>query len=137
MITTNYRTEMINMGWFKITALLIFTAVALAACGGGAGVDESKPLADVQSEAQGMTADDLRSAAEAYKAAIEAKKPELDALMAKLKEIPPTQLLGDDAKAIKADIDAFGKSVAALTERLNVYLGELQKQGVDVSTLKP
>jgi hypothetical protein len=128
---------MINMGWIRLTGFVLFTAAALAACGGGASVDENKPLADVQEEAQGMTADELKAAAEAYKAAIDAKQPEVDALMAKLKEIPPTQLLGDEAKALKGDIDAFGKSVAALTERLNVYLGELKSQGEDVSNLQP
>ncbi len=112
--------------------------IGLAACSGGgssAGVDESKPIAEIQAEAENMSADALRQSAEAYKKAIEDLGPEMEALAAKLKEIPPTQLLGEEAKAIKGDMEKLGGSVQSLTERFNVYLGELKKQNVDVSDL--
>jgi hypothetical protein len=72
----------------------------------------------------------------AYKDAIEAKKGDVEKITAKLKEIPVTQMLGDEAKGLKADIADLNKSVSALKERFNVYYSKLKEKGGDLSGLK-
>ncbi len=123
----------------SITLLGIACAlmIGLSGCGGGgAGVDESKPLAEVQAEAKNMSVDELRDMAEAYKEAIADLMPDMETLAAKFKEISPTQLMGEDAKAIRSDMQQLSEAVKSLTERFNVYLAELKQQNVDVSDLK-
>ena len=121
------------MTFRKTTVLMLCVALAgLVGCGSG-GVDENKPLSEVRAEAQGMSAGGLQKRAEAYKAAIEAKLPEIEALQAKAKEIPLTEILGDEAKAFRADIDKLNGSIKALKERMAVYVEALEKQDVDVS----
>ena len=117
----------------KTTVLVLCIALAgLVGCGSG-GVDENKPMSEVRAEAQGMSAADLQKQAEAYKAAIEAKTPEIEELQAKVKEIPLAEILGDEAKTLKADIDKLTGSIKALKERMAVYVEELRKQDGDVS----
>ena len=82
-----------------------------------------------------MSVDDLWDTAEAYIESIEDLRPEMEALAAKLKEISLPQLVGEDAKAIKGDMEQLSASMKSLTERFNVYLSEIKKQNVDVSGL--
>jgi predicted nucleic acid-binding Zn-ribbon protein len=72
----------------------------------------------------------------AYKEAIAAKNSDLEKLTAKLKEIPVTEMLGDEAKELKADIDNLNKSISALKERFEVYYQKLKEQGGDLSGLQ-
>jgi hypothetical protein len=44
--------------------------------------------------------------------------------------------MGDEAKALQADIAAINEDVAALKERLNVYLEALKEHGISVSDIK-
>ena len=99
-------------------------------------MDESKPLAEVQAEAKNMSVDELRDMAEAYKEAIADLMPDMETLAAKFKEISPTQLMGEDAKAIRSDMQQLSEAVKSLTERFNLYVAELKQQNVDVSDLK-
>jgi hypothetical protein len=116
-------------------------AVAVVVCGGvlfatrGGSVDENKPIAEITSEAKELDADALRGLATDYKDAILAKRKGLDGVQAKLKDIPLTDITGEAAVALKADIDDFTKSVSALTERFNAYVTELKAKGEDVSGL--
>ncbi len=119
-----------------ITFYCSLTLCALALLGCGKKADENKPLSEVKAEAEKMSAEKLRDMALAYKDAIEAKKGDVEKITAKLKEIPITQILGDEAKGLKADIDNLNKSVSALKERFNVYYGKLKETGGDLSGLK-
>ena len=105
----------------------------LAGCGSKA--DENKPMSDVKAEAETMSVEKLKAAALAYKKAIEAKKPELEKITAKLKAIPIPDALGQEAKSLKSDIDELNKSVQALRERFDVYYGKLKELKADVSDL--
>lgn len=107
--------------WLLPLALLTF-----AGCGGSAGVDEKKPLEQIITEAKTLTETQLKAMIEKYQAAIEAKKPEIEKIQEKLKAIPVTQLLGEDAKALKDDIAKLNESIKSLTERLNVYANQLK-----------
>ena len=114
--------------------LLVVFLLTLAGCGKKA--DETKPLNEVKAEAEKLSVKKLRSMALTYKDAIEAKKVEVDKIMAKIKEIPITKMLGDEANKLKAEIDTMNKSVSALMERFKVYYNKLKEKGGDLSGLE-
>lgn len=96
---------------------------------GGAGkVDETKPLDQVKADAAKMSTDDLRAQALAYKDAILAKQQDVQKLADQLKGINVTEMLGDKAKTLKADMEKLQSSVSALKERFNVYYNQLQEK---------
>ena len=102
---------------------------------GAASVDTEKPIAEVQAQAETMTVDSLKATAIKYKEAILAKQGELSKLAAKLKEIPITEALGEEAKALKTDLQSVEASLKALKDRFQVYYDTLKKKGGDVSGL--
>ena len=124
---------------FTATVLLTI-GVLLIGCGGksesAAPVDETKPIAEIKAEADKMSVEKLKASAMGYRDAIVAKKAELEKLAAKLKDIPVTEALGEEAKALKTDLESLNKSVAALTERLKVYLDKLKELKADTSGLE-
>ena len=109
-----------------ISVMLSAVMLCCFATGCGSKASETKPIADVQNEAKTMSMSQLESVVNEYKAALEAKKVEIQALQEKMKKIPITQLLGDEAKAIKDDMSKVATSVQALAERMNVYVKEIQ-----------
>ena len=117
-----------------LCCLLILCPFAVLGCGKKA--DENKPISEVKAEAEKMDTDGLRAMAMAYKEAIAAKKGDLEKLTAKLKDIPVTEMLGDEAKELKANIDNLNKSLSALKERFEVYYQKLKEQGGDLSGLQ-
>ena len=120
----------------KISILCCLSVlISLTLCGCGSKADENKPISEVKAEAETMTVEKLKATAMTYKKAIEDKKPELDKITAKLKEIPLTELMGDEAKGLKGDIDELNKSVSALKERFEVYYNKLKEKGGDLSGL--
>jgi hypothetical protein len=100
-----------------------------------AAVDATKPISEVQAQAEGMSVESLRATAVKYKDAILAKQADLDKLTAKIKDIPVTQALGQEAKTLKTDFQNLQTSVSALKERFQVYYDTLKKKGGDVSGL--
>ena len=110
----------------KAFAPVVLLSFILAGCGGG--VSENKPISEVKTEAEGMSVEKLKGMVSKYQAAIDSKKAEITKITAELKKIPLTQMLGDEAKKLKGDIESVTKSVRALTERLNVYAQELRSK---------
>jgi len=111
-----------------------------AATGTGSGaqaaaVDTQKPIAEVQTQAQAMNVESLKATALAYKDAILAKQADVEKLVAKVKEIPITEALGEQAKTLKADLATLETSVKALKDRFQVYYDTLKQKGGDVSGL--
>ena len=120
----------------KLLLCIGLSAVAMLMLGGcGSKADENKPMSDVKAEAETMSVEKLKATALAYKKAIEAKRPELEKITAKLKEIPIADALGQEAKSLKSDIDELNQSVGALKERFDVYYGKLKELKADVSDL--
>lgn len=109
-----------------IGIVAIFVAASIFVAGCGSTASETKPIDQVQSEAKTMSVAQLEKVVNTYKAAVEAKQVQVKALQEKIKTIPVTQLLGDEARAIKEDVSKLANSVQALTERMNVYLKEIQ-----------
>lgn len=115
-------------------ALLVLCSLAILGCGQKA--DENKPISEVRAEAEKMSAEKLRAMAMTYKEAIQAKQGEVEKVASKLKDIPATELLGEKAKGLKADIANLNKSVSALRERFQVYYDKLKEKGGDLSGLQ-
>ena len=120
----------------SIVLCCVLAVCSLAIFGCAEKADESKPVSEVKAEAEKMSDADLQAAAKKYMAAITDKKGEVEKLTAKLKEIPIAQMMGDEAKEIKGDVDAVTKSLSALKERFQVYYDKLKEKGVDVPALE-
>jgi hypothetical protein len=126
------------MEYYRKLAIVLLTGLLCAASISGCGkkADESKPMSEVKAEAEKMDTAKLRSMAQQYKSSLTAKKAEVDKLMAKVKEIPVTEALGEEAKKLKADIENVQKSVTAIQERFAVYYEKLKEKGGDLSGLE-
>ena len=117
-----------------ICCLIALCLFVILGCGKKA--DENKPISEVKAEAEKMDKDGLRAMAMAYKEAIAAKSGDLEKLTAKLKDIPVTEMLGAEAKSLKADMENLEKSVTALKERFEVYYQKLEDTGGDIAGLQ-
>lgn len=120
----------------RIGLCLLIAGCLLGFAGCGKKADTDTPVADVKAEAETMTVDQLRAKALEYKDAIVAKKADIEKLGAELKKIPLTQQLGAEAKALQADIANVNKSIAALTERFQIYYNKLKEKGGNAEGLK-
>jgi uncharacterized coiled-coil DUF342 family protein len=119
----------------SICAVFALCLLVLHGCGGKK-ADVNKPISEVKAEAEKMDAGQLRNVAMTYKEAIVAKKADLDKVAAKLKEIPIAEIMGDEAKQLKTDIDNFTKSISALKERFEVYYQKLKEKSGNLSGLE-
>ncbi len=128
---------------------LLIALTSLAGCGskddgttptksGGASAvtaDEKASVDQLKTEAAKMDEATLKTSAENYSKAITDKQAELDKIMEDLKSLPPAEMIGDKAVAAKDKMAELTASVNALKERMQVFVDELQKKGVDVSGL--
>jgi Skp family chaperone for outer membrane proteins len=102
----------------------LMLAAMLTGCG-GSGIDENKPVSQVAADAQKMTQADLQKMVAKYDAAIAEKSKELQALAAKIKEIPLTELMGEKAKTLKGDMSKITTSIDKLKDQMAVCAKEL------------
>jgi len=119
--------------------IILYCSIALCSLvlvGCGKKADEGKPISEVKAEAEQMSIAELKAIAMKYKKAILAKEPEIEKLTDELKKIPVAKMMGEEAKEIKAELDALNKSVSALKKRFAVYYSKLKEQGGDVSDLR-
>lgn len=100
------------------------------------GVDIEKPIAEIKAMVEKMDVEQIKATAIKYKDAILAKKPELDELTDKIKEIPIAKMLSDETKALKVELDELTKSTGALKERFNIYMDKLKELKIDISDIK-
>ena len=120
---------------FRITLLVLVGMFLFSVAGCGKSADENKPVSEVKAEAEGMDAAALREMAMAYKEKIVAKKSEIEKIAAKLKEIPIANMLGEEAKGLKTDIDSLNTSISSLKKRFQIYYGKLKEKNGDLSGL--
>lgn len=127
-----------------MTRIAILGLVILGGCGSksdkpkvtAGGVDENKAIADIKAEIEKMDQTQLHDMAMKYKQAIESKTGEITKLADRIKKIPLTEALGTESGKLKTDLEAITKSVAALTERLNLYVNKLKEKNVDTRELE-
>lgn len=118
-----------------VNVLFVLLAAALLFAGCSKKANENKPLSEVEAEAEKFSADKLRSIAMEYKDAISAKKDEIEKVTGELKNIPIAEMLGSEAKELKAEIENLNKSVSDLNERFQIYYQKLKEKGGDLSGL--
>lgn len=104
----------------KLIGVLV-VSVFLIGCGGG-GVDGDKTPSQIVEAVKTMDIEQIQAKIEAYKKEIEEKTAELEPIIAKLKEIPLTEMMGDEAKNIKSDVDEVKAAIKVLKEKLDVYV---------------
>jgi outer membrane murein-binding lipoprotein Lpp len=114
--------------------LLAVCVSGLSGCGKKA--DENKPISEVKTEAEKMSAKDLRAMAETYRDAIVSKKGEVENLAKKIANIPLAEKLGAEAQALNADMDSLNKSLSALRARFQIYYDKLKEKNGDLSGLE-
>ena len=120
----------------NITLYCLLALCSLALVGCGKKADENKPISEVKAEAEKMSVEKLRSMALTYKEAIIAKRADVEKITAELKKIPITEMLGEEAKGLKTDMDNLNESVSALKARFEIYYNKLKEKGGDVTDLK-
>lgn len=121
-----------------ITSTLLILMLVLVGCGGGGGAEaevSEMTVAEVEQQSSGMSVDDLKSKVAEYEKALQAKLADLEPIQEKLKAIPMTEMMGEEAKALQADILKISEDVTALKDRLQVYYDALKEQGVDIKNL--
>jgi len=119
----------------KIT-LCILLAVSLfvfTGCGKKK-ADPNKPVTEVQAEAEKMDAKQLQAMVDSYTEALNAKKADVEKIIAKLQKVPLTEMVGEDAKNMKTDIDSVNKTIAALNERMKIYSDKLVEKSAAIKT---
>ena len=110
---------------YGLLASLMLVAM-LSGCGGSkSSIDENKPVSQVAADAQKMTQADLQKMVDKYNVAIAEKGKELEALTAKIKEIPLTELMGEKSKALKSDINKITTSMGKLKDQMAACAKEL------------
>ena len=111
-----------RMALFSILA--ISGAVFFAGCGEGtgAGVDENKTPAQIQSEAANMKPEDIQAMVAKYQKAIEAKAADLKKETEKLTAIPLQEQMGDKAKDVRAEIAKITESMNKLKANMEAYI---------------
>ncbi len=98
-------------------------------------VDIEKPINEVQAEAKTMSVENLKATALKYKDAILGQQDKIDALSAKIKEIPMMEALGTEAQSLKTDLQDLGSTLTLLKDRFAVYYDTLKEKGGDLSGL--
>lgn len=104
--------------------MALMVAALITGCGGG--VDETKSVEQVTAEAAKMNQAKLQKMVDQYEGVIAEKKTELEALNAQLKELSISELMGDKAKALKAELGDLTTSLDTLKDHLAVYAKELK-----------
>ena len=107
-----------------LAAAALCGAMFLAGCGNN--VDENKTPAQIQSEAAKMSVEDIQKVVAEYQKAIEKKASEIAKETDKLAKIPLAEQLGDDAKAIRAEIAKLTESMNKLKANAEAYLQEIK-----------
>jgi maltose-binding protein MalE len=98
---------------------------------------ETRPVSEIKAEVETMNEKQLKDAAGQYKKALAAKEAEVTKLFGKLNQVPVTEKLGPQAQNLTQDVESLGKSAAALTERLKIYVAKLKAMKVDTTGLEP
>lgn len=78
-----------------------------------------------------MTDEQLKGKLTEHEKLLDVQTAELSSLQNQLKELPVTEMLGDKAKNIKADIEAMVGSIAENQKGYDKYYNELVRRGVE------
>ncbi len=99
-------------------------------------IDLTSSIDALKEKAKQMSVDALKATAEKYKAQFLSTKTNLATKTDQLAKIPAMEKLGTEAQALTKEIQTLTNSLAALKERMTVYVDALKAQGVDISSFK-
>ncbi|AQQ70375.1 hypothetical protein SMSP2_00723 [Limihaloglobus sulfuriphilus] len=99
-------------------------------------VDLQSSIAELTQKAQQMNTDQLMQTAQKYKQAVVEKYDELKGVQAKLEDFSVTDLLSDEAKQVKSEVEEIKSSISSLKDRFKIYYDRLVELKADVSELK-
>jgi uncharacterized lipoprotein YehR (DUF1307 family) len=99
-------------------------------------VDLQSSIAELTEKAQQMNTDQLMQAAGKYKQAITEKYDQLKGVQAKLEDFSVTDLLSDEAKEVKSEVEEIKSSISNLKDRFKIYYDKLVEMKADVTGLK-
>jgi len=127
----------------SITLWCLLILLATSGCGKkeeanvgtDAKVDESKPISQVNAEAEKMDAQQLRAIAMKYKEVIVTKSAEVDKVAMELMQMMLADKSSDRMKTLQAQTDKLNQSIEALGERFEIYCKKLEEKGGDLSGL--
>lgn len=111
------------MKWCK-GFLVLMAAAVLAGCG-GSGIDENKPIDQVAAEAAEMGKAELQKMVDQYQPLIEEKMSEMAAIKDQLGELSVSELMGEKAKSLKAEMSDITGAIDQLKKQLAVYTDAL------------
>ncbi|MHC4133078.1 MAG: hypothetical protein ACYSSP_12350 [Planctomycetota bacterium] len=92
-------------------------------------------ISEIKAEVEKLNVDQLKATALQYQQLIQAKSAEIEKLTAVMSELSIDQVLGEEGKAIKADVEELNKSITALKERFQIYYNKLKEKGGDLTGL--
>ena len=121
--------------------LLAVAAIAVAGCkekGGAtevAGIDLTKPVAEIKAAAESMDVAQLKNMAEKCIEAVKDKESAVAALVEKQKALPLDKIASDGQK-IMEEVKELQTSIAHLQEVFKVYYSALVAKGGDASGLQ-
>ena len=119
----------------NISAMVLVFALAMF-FGCAKKVDLRKPVDQIKSEVQTMSAQDLQGNAGAYAKEIKARKADLAKIADEMKNLPAKEIFSDKSKSVKNRLGQIQAEAAALMERYQVYLGKLREKGADLSKVQ-
>jgi hypothetical protein len=115
----------------KIFLGMIILTVVVSGCGGGGStsvptINTTRSIEAIQAEAGSMSEVDLKKTVQSYEKVIAAKGKEIEKATASLKELPPKEVFGEQARTITSKIAEIRKEISELKKRVDVYAEHLK-----------
>ena len=109
----------------KLLTVLACTVLAAGVMTGcGTGVDENKPLSEVQTEAAKLDEAALKAKIADCEKFLAEKKAELEKVAAKIKDIPLDKILSEESKKLKEQTEKISESIRKVSAQMKVYVDE-------------
>ena len=112
---------------------LISLIATLVLCGCGANVDENKTPQQAKAEALTLDSAALQKKVDACKKFLEEQNAKSKEVIEKMKAIPLSQQMGEDAQKLRAEAKKIGDSVKNVGDQLQVYLEELKAKAANAA----
>ena len=110
-------------------AALLGALLMVAGCGHDQSeADMDKPASEIRSDAQNMDKAQLEDVIAQYEESKADLEEQIQEVQAKLKDLAPTETMGDAAKDLKAELEPLQKELSKLLENLKIYQAELAKK---------
>lgn len=107
-----------------VKGLMVLAAVALLS-GCSDEINEDKPVAQVQAEAAKMKPEKLQAKVAEYEVLLAEKAAGIKDIEKQIKELSISELMGEKAKSLKAEMGALTTSLDKLRKQMEAYAKEL------------